>query len=198
MVPLIGASNDTEANLVAGDHTENKGVKGDGLTKYIDTNTIPTIFPGGFTVDFRGPTAASGALWGAYDGTDNIYNFRRQNSSSGFAGWGGQTGAVCNCGWSALDSIAFWHQIRKLQNSQKAWKNGVLHTSNAVNATIPAFTGPTIAVMARNLVVGSPDQYSAANTYFSGYAIDDGTMPEADEPAWSAAWAAFRTAMGRP
>lgn len=199
MVPLIGANLDIGVNIVAGDYTESIGLKGDATTKYVNTGIYAFRFPGGVTCDARGPLEVVGGLWGVQDasGFNNEYSFRRANSAAGFACWGGPTASVCNNGWVTTASLGFWHHTRKLQNSQKTFKNGVVSATNGINATIPVLSPLPFYVLAINYngVAGS---FSGPNNYCSGYAIDDGTMPEADEPAWDAAWAAFRLAMGRP
>jgi hypothetical protein len=189
-----GGAVDINANFIEANYTENLGLL-TGSGRWLNTGCA---FPaggmlGGVTMDCRSSiTATNIHFFGATEGAARCGFNKTGVGSEQESIWGGVAG-----GTIATQSISFagvWRATRKSATLNRISRDATIVTATAENTvnlpTLPCY------VFARNLN-GSASGIVASGARWSGYAIDDGTIPDADELAWRQAWSAFRVAMGR-
>lgn len=189
-----GAAVDINTNFVEGDYTENLGLRS-GSTRWLNTgfSFLPGTMIGGYTMDCRSAITATGIQFiGATEGTRHARFNKTGVGSVQESQWGTDNAAAVPS--LSVTFTGLWRSTRKSSTVNQITRNGSGNTATGENTL--ALPNIPIYVFARNLN-GSPGGIVSASARWSGYAIDDGTISDADEAAWRSAWTTFRSAMGR-
>jgi len=200
LTPLVsgpGFATDTNVNFIAGDYVENLGLHGDGVSAYLNTGVIvPNVSGrarGGLTWDsLTNLIATSDVFIGAQSTVpagDTQFSKTNVGSMQQSVFGGGSSASV------GFQLTGLWRATRKSDTNNQMSKDGVLVASSA-GLNTGANAAVALYVFAKNLD-GVADNYVDAVCRCGGYAIDDGTIPDEHEAAFSTAWTVFRTALGR-
>jgi hypothetical protein len=172
LVNTVGATADTNNNLLASDYSLGLGWQTDGSTKWIDTGYTPTEATGGFGAYLRTDlTSSTQFIMGARN-TANTQRFRiGYEVTTGLAcPWGQLT--TTNDGVSTL-SKGFICSSRINSTDLRSFRNGG-ETDSEATATTPATPAATVGIFVQNIENGTQLNYCNSGTRVAGYLVHDG------------------------
>lgn len=206
-VPLIntvGATQDTNVNLISADYTEASGWKTDGTTKYVRTGFTPDSL-GSIGVYLR-TTQPSDTNEYMPIGCNNagysqvawlVANRTGTSGTTAGAVSGFYTGPASNAGSGAVAGgmvPAMWHSVRDSTNAINLYKNGA-NVGSSFTGVTPASTTTEAYVLCRN-DGNVPTAFTVVNTQISAYVFDSSMTPTQATNFYTA-MQTFQTALGR-
>jgi hypothetical protein len=192
LTPQIrGAGNEyeTNVNFIEGNYSEASGLLGTG-SQYLKTGFIYTTAGSiaGMTLSVQSGSSNNRTLMGAV-GTGTAITLARPISSINISAQVGASPPVVQ----AVSGNRVWHARRQSSINLKLFRAG----AEVAQSIIPSTAAPPpcdVAIYTYNYLGSwtTPIAYRLA-----GYALDDGTIPDADQPAWATMWATFLATFGR-
>jgi hypothetical protein len=186
-----GHAVETNINFVSGNYTEPSGLQGYGA-QYLKTGFTFTKADaiGGVTWKAMGGSANNRVLWGAYNASSSITCSRPGSSLMQRYAIGAPAIII-----DSINASGIWSARRAASTDFKVFVHGVQAGSDATASAVqfPPFDVWIYVANANGGASGAAIPY-----LIGGYAFDDGTIPDAAQPAWRAAWNVFATAIGRP
>jgi hypothetical protein len=199
----LGNATDTNNAFVSGDYSESVGLqKNVNASKYLDTGLAPEDFPSlatGHLSAYRGAGAASVAFMVGSRSSTQRYEITKRGDSRHHGGWGGTTNTLANSEPTHEDA-GLISVSRTSATSLSLYYNSTL-LSTITTSVSPGTSEYNLFVFGVNnagvFADGwAPNAVSFISIPLKSYSIGDG-MDAGQMSAFSAAIAAFQTALGR-